>query len=213
MPSAYVFDLDGTLIDSLPDIADALDELILAEGHEALGMERISKMIGHGVEKLVQRGFAARDVSLADSGLSAMTDRFRAIYEPRAAHLTTLFPHVKETVEAIATRGIPMAVCTNKPSAVSRDILGKLGLDPYIPVVVGGDFGGPRKPAPDMVLEVARQLGIAPASGLFVGDSGADVGAARAAGMPVVVVPYGYTAVPPGELGADKIIADFRDLI
>ncbi|ODN69927.1 phosphoglycolate phosphatase [Methylobrevis pamukkalensis] len=211
-PDAVLFDLDGTLIDSLPDLADALDDLLGLEGHARLGEARVRPMIGHGVEKLVQRGFAAHGIALDGAPLAAMADRFRAIYEPRATRLTRLYPHVEDAVRALAASGMPMAVCTNKPTAVSREILADFGLADIFPVVVGGDFGPPRKPAPDLVLVTAQLLGVHPANCLFVGDSPADVGAARAAGMPVIVVGYGYTAIAPADLGADRVIADFRDL-
>ncbi len=211
-PKACLFDLDGTLIDSLPDLADALDGFFGAEGHPPLGATRIATMIGRGVENLVQRGYAAHGLEVDGPALAERAQAFRAVYEPRATRLTTLFPHVLETVERLARFGVAMAVCTNKPTAVSREIVAHFGLSAHLPVVVGGDFGPPKKPAPDLVLAALAGLGVAAADALFVGDSAADVGAARAAGVRVVVVPYGYTPVAAADLGADMVIDDFRAL-
>ncbi|MBH0236773.1 phosphoglycolate phosphatase [Methylobrevis sp. L22] len=211
-PAAYLFDLDGTLVDSLPDLAEALDELLAEDGFAPLGAETVRGMIGHGVEKLVQRGLAARGVVYADAGLAEAVDRFRSLYEPRAARLTRLYPGVEPVIAALRAGRVPMAVCTNKPEAPSHVILDQLGLTGWFGAVIGGDHGPPKKPAPDLVLAAAAALGVAPRDCLFVGDSGADVGAARAAGVPVVVVRYGYTSVPAAELGADAVIDDFGGL-
>jgi len=209
---ALVFDLDGTLVDSVPDIAGALAELMERHGLAPHPRAAVVRMIGHGVGNLVERAFLARDVRLDAAAHGAAVEEYLGLYEPRATRDTRLFPGVEAAVRAFAAAGVPMAVCTNKPTAVSREIVAHFGLDDVLRVVVGGDFGPPRKPAPDLLQKAVELLGATAHHCLMVGDSGADVAAARAAGMPVVVVDYGYTAVPPAELGADRVIGDFADL-
>ncbi len=211
-PAALVFDLDGTLVDSLPDIADALSELMERHGLARHPQTAVARMIGHGVGNLVARAFAAHDRVLEPAAHEAAVAEYLGLYEPRATRLTALFPGVAETVRAFAAAGVPMAVCTNKPTAVSREMVAFYGLADVISVVVGGDFGPPRKPAPDMVLKAVELLGAPAHLSVMVGDSGADVQSAKAAGVPVVAVDYGYTAVPAAELGADAVISAFADL-
>lgn len=211
-PRALVFDLDGTLVDSVPDIADALGDLMERHGLARHGREAVTRMIGHGVANLVARAFAAHARTMEGERLDAVVAEYLGLYEPRATRLTRLFPGVAETVAAFAKAGVPMAVCTNKPTDVSREMVAHYGLADHIPVVVGGDFGPPRKPAPDTLLKTLDLLGAPAHLSVMVGDSGADVQAALAAGMPVVAVDYGYTAVPAADLGADVVISAFADL-
>jgi phosphoglycolate phosphatase len=211
-PGGLIFDLDGTLVDSVPDIAGALNELMGLHGLAAHGVPAVMRMIGHGVPNLVERAFTAHGVTLDGGLLEAEVRTYLGLYEPRATRDTRLFPHVAETLALFAARNIPMAVCTNKPTAVSREIVASFGLSDLLPVVVGGDFGPPRKPAPDLLWKAAELIGVDPRQAVMIGDSGADVAAARAAEMPVIVVEYGYTSVAPADLGADRVIASFAEL-
>lgn len=212
LPAALVFDLDGTLVDSLPDIADALGELLERHDLARHPSDRVARMIGHGVANLVDRAFAAAGRPLPGAALEAAVAEYLGLYEPRATRLTRLFPGTAETVGRMAGAGVALAVCTNKPTAVSRAMIDHYGLGGFFPVVVGGDFGPPRKPAPDLLVKAVELLGVRPHDAVMVGDSGADVAAARAAGMRVVAVGHGYTAVPAAELGADAVIAGLPDL-
>jgi phosphoglycolate phosphatase len=212
LPQAILFDLDGTLVDSVPDIDDALGELMERHGLPRHPRDAVMRMIGHGVPRLVERAFIAHGRPLDGGDLAAAVAAYLALYEPRATRLSQLFPGVAEAVRALGSAGVKLGVCTNKPTGVSREMLAFYGLSDVLPVVVGGDFGPPRKPAPDLLLAALGLLGAEPGSSVMVGDSGADVAAARAAGMAVIVVEYGYTAVPPAELGADVVIRGFEDL-
>lgn len=211
-PRAIVFDLDGTLVDSLPDIADALGLLLERHGLERHAPDAVRTMIGKGVEVLVRRGFAGRGRALQDDEARRLTEDYLALYEPRATRDTRLFPFVAETVAMLAGEGFALAVCTNKPTAVSREMLRDFGLVDRIPVVVGGDFGPPRKPAPDLLLAALGLLEAGADDAVMIGDSASDVEAAKAAGVPVIAVEYGYTPVPAAELGADVVIRDFSEL-
>ncbi|WP_181707218.1 phosphoglycolate phosphatase [Chthonobacter rhizosphaerae] len=211
-PAGILFDLDGTLVDSLPDIADALGDLMVEHSLPRHPADAVRRMIGKGVAVLVERAFAAHGANLPADDRRRAVDRYLALYEPRALRDTRLFPHVEDAVRALAAAGHRLGVCTNKPTAVSREIVAGFGLADVLPVVIGGDFGPPRKPAPDLLVTAAEHLRVSPADMLMVGDSASDVEAARAAGMPVIVVEYGYTDVSPADLGADRLIGDFAGL-
>lgn len=211
-PQAVIFDLDGTLVDSLPDIWDALGELLERHGHTRHSRDVVRTLIGKGVENLVQRAFAARNTELAGAALADRVAEFLSLYEPRAARDTTLFPHVSEVVAALAAEGYRLGVCTNKLTDVSRAILDEFGLAGAMGAVVGGDHGPPRKPEPDLLIATADLLGVDVAASVMIGDSASDIHAAKAAGMPVVAVEYGYTPVPVRDLGPDIVIRDFSEL-
>lgn len=211
-PRAIIFDLDGTLVDSLPDIWDALGELLERHGEERHSIDVVRTLIGKGVENLVQRAFAGRGVDLTGSALTARVAEFLSLYEPRATRDTRLFPYVAEVVAMLAGEGYLLGVCTNKITGVSQAMVAEYGLAGPIRVVVGGDYGPPRKPAPDLVHAVLDLLQAGPHEAVMVGDSASDIDAAKAAGLPVIAVEYGYTPVPVRDLGADVVIRDFSEL-
>lgn len=211
-PRAVLFDLDGTLIDSAPDIHAAVDELLAANGFAPLPFDRVKAMIGHGTRKLVERAFAAVGVALDEKALDAKYDQMMPIYNSHLTRLTTLLPGVPETLAALAERGVAMGVVTNKPQAPTETVLAHFGIAGRFGAVLGGDYGLPRKPAPDMLLGALRILGSNPGSAAMVGDSESDIQSGRAAGMPTVAIAGGYTNVPPHELGANLVILQFVEL-
>ncbi|MBZ8134050.1 phosphoglycolate phosphatase [Afifella sp. IM 167] len=211
-PRAILFDLDGTLVDSVPDLAGALNALLDEESLVAIPEEEVRGMVGNGVEKLVERGFAARGRDLAGEALAEMTRLFMALYEPRATLRTRLYPGVAETLQSLRSEGIALAVLTNKPAEPTRLILEGLRIAPCFTAVIGGDSGLPKKPDPAVIHAALKMLGVSEEEALMVGDSPADVGAARNAGIPVVVVSYGYTHVPAGELGADHVVDTLTEI-
>ncbi|MBS1182702.1 MAG: cbbZC [Proteobacteria bacterium] len=208
---ALIFDLDGTLVHSLPDLAEAVNELMAANGLAPHAEPAVASMVGKGVPVLVQKAFAAHGVIVAGEVLDAHVKTYLGFYEPRATRLTRLFPHVADMVTELA-KSYRLAVCTNKPTAVSREIVDSLGIGADIAVVVGGDSGVPAKPAPDMLWLVAERLGLAKDEVLMVGDSANDVASAKAAGITVAVVRYGYTDIAADDLKADFVMDDFRGL-
>ena len=204
---AILFDLDGTLVDSAADLQDALNALLAEEGLAPLDLQAVKGMVGDGVAKLVERGLTARGAGL--DRLPARVARFMELYEPNAARLTRPYPLVAETLESLRQRGLRLAVVTNKPHAATMRILGALDLARFFDAVVGGDTLGRRKPDPAPLLHAMRALDAAPAETLMVGDNHHDVAAARAAGVPVAVVAYGYARKPAAELGADRVLDSF----
>ena len=207
---AVLLDLDGTLVDSLDDLTDAVNALLADEGLTAIDRVRTRAMVGDGVGKLVERALRA---SGGDPGTApALVSRFLALYAPIATRRTRAFPGVAPALQTLACAGIALAVVTNKPEAVARTILADLGLDACIAVVVGGDTLQQRKPAPEPLRAALSRLGVGPDRAIMVGDNRHDVEAARAAGLPAIVVSYGYSHGPVAELGADAVIAAFADL-
>lgn len=209
---ALLFDLDGTLVDSVPDIAAATNQLLDSEGHAPLEVDEVRRMIGHGIPKLVERALAARGRVLDAEALAPLVARMNAFYGDNLTGRTTLLPGAVEALEEGARAGLGLAVVTNKPEGFSRTIVAHFGLEDLVPVVVGGDTCATRKPAPEMLLHAAAKLGATPATAVMVGDSGADVDSARAAGMKVVVVRGGYGGVAAEDLGADMVIDTLADL-
>lgn len=206
---AVLFDLDGTLVDSAPDLIGALDALLQAHGRPAVGLAAGRTMIGEGAARLVERGFAARGG--LEMPLETLVPQFVALYEDRLVRLTRPFPGAAETLARLADRGFALGLCTNKPDRATHRILGALGLAGFFASVVGGD--GVRKPAADPVLRCLAGLGARPAEALFVGDSPVDHAASRAAGVRVALVSFGYTPVPVREIGADHVVDALPDLL
>lgn len=196
MTTAVLWDLDGTLVDSAGDIAAAVDRTLLQSGLSALGEATVRGFIGDGARKLVDRCVTAAGGTPTDDHLAQFLDAYR---DHLVDHTRV---HPPELIGLLAELRAPMAVVTNKPEALTRGILEALDLARFFPVVIGGDTLPTRKPDPAMLLEALRLLGAL--DGVLVGDGPADVGAARAARMPMIGVTWGI-AVP---VGADVLVDD-----
>ncbi len=207
---AIVFDLDGTLVDSARDIVAALDRLLVEQGRPAVGFAAGRAMIGDGARVLIERGFAATGGPAQD--IDGALKRWFELYAADIAGHSRPYPGVRETLTEFRRRGLVLAVCTNKADAPSRQLLAELDLASPFAVIVGGDVAH-RKPDPRHILDTLAALGVAPGDALMVGDSPNDAKAAQAAGVPVVVVDYGYSHIPVRELGADAVISDFGKLL
>lgn len=208
--TAVIFDLDGTLVDTAPDLAAALNRLLGEQGRPALAPDAIRAMIGDGVAKLVERGFASGG-GWPDEP-KALVRRFLDIYEVGLVDRSRPFPDVSAVLQRLADAQLRLGICTNKPDHATERLLSGLGLRRYFTAVAGGD-GPVRKPEPGHLLRVIDQLGATREGALMVGDSANDVAAARAAGIPVIVVSFGYTVIPARELGADAVIDRFESLL
>lgn len=211
-PRAILFDLDGTLINSAPDIAAAVNELLAGSDLPPLSVDQVKAMIGGGVKKLIERAFAASGAPLLASALEEANRAMAPIYRRHLTGLTKLMPGVREILTHFHLNGTAMGVATNKPQLATREILLHFHLTEYLGAIVGGDAVTHLKPAPDALLLALDQLGVEPTDALMVGDSSSDVGAARAAGMPVVLLRGGYTQIPVEELGADLVCDSLLDL-
>ena len=209
---AIVWDLDGTLVDSAPDLATALNAVLDKRGFFTHSLETVRGMIGAGVPKLVERGFNAVGVRLDAAQLDELVSLFKLEYRACATDNTRPYPDIVETLKTLQTMGIPMGVCTNKPEAFTRQILEGLGLSGFFSSVVGGDTTSQRKPDPLPLLTCLKGLETEPASSLMIGDSIHDVHAAHAAGVYIGVVPWGYRTAPVEDLGADFVVRDLARL-
>ncbi|MFM8679033.1 MAG: phosphoglycolate phosphatase [Alphaproteobacteria bacterium] len=205
---SILFDLDGTLVDSAPDLVGALDALLGEHGRAPVGEAAGRTMIGEGAARLVERGFAARGGLPGPVG--GLVPRFVEIYEARLTRVTRPFEGAVAVLSALRDAGFALGICTNKPDRATHRILGELGLSGFFSAVVGGD--GVRKPDPDPVLRCLAALGGDAREAVFVGDSPVDLAAARAAGLPVILVSFGYTAVPARELGADHVVDSLPEI-
>lgn len=211
-PEALLFDLDGTLIDSVPDLAAATNELLAQDNLPPLSVDAVRGMIGNGVKKLVERAYAAVQRPVEGEGLAGATDRMMAIYGRHLTGQTALMPGAMEMVAAYHIAGVRIAVVTNKPEEFTHELIKHFGFDAIVDVVVGGDTGPQRKPAPDMLEHALAAMGVAAGKAIMVGDSPADIDSAKAAGVLSVAVRGGYTNVPVEELGADILIDSLKDL-
>ena len=207
--STLVFDLDGTLVDSAPDLCGVVNDMLHQHGRVILDMDDIRKMVGDGAAKLIERGFGATGGLPAP--LPDLTREFIRLYEARIARETRPFPGVVDTLERFKAAGLKMGVCTNKTTHLSRRLLDELDLSRFFPVVVGGD-GPARKPDRRHLEATMQELNAVAGESLMVGDSMNDVAVARNAGVKVVAVTFGYTTIPPRDLGADRVIERFNEL-
>ena len=201
---AIVFDLDGTLIDSAPELALALNSGLSEAGRGRLGVEQVKMMVGDGIDKLVERGLEATGGPLGAEGFREVADRVREFYWN--VEISPPYPGVLEMLEKLHGDGLKLAICTNKPLAPTLKILDRFA------AVAGGDGPAGRKPDAGPLRWVLAEIGAKVESTVMVGDSRNDVGTARAAGIPIIAVAYGYPVVPVEELGAD-ILIDSIDLL
>ena len=212
MPKAILFDLDGTLIDSAPDIAAAVNELLAGRGLPSLTVAQVTAMIGNGVEKLLERAFGAVGTPLSAAEFEQANRDMAPIYRRHTTRLTRLMPGAGEALAQLHVAGVRMGVVTNKPQLATREVLLHFGLAERLGAIVGGDAVTRKKPAPDALLLALDQLKVEPRDALMVGDSVNDVEAARAAEMPVIIIRGGYTQQPAELLGADLVCNSLLDL-
>jgi phosphoglycolate phosphatase len=205
-----LFDLDGTLVDSLPDLTNALNEVLRECGHAPLLPGEVKPMIGDGMPMLLRRGFAARGADAAEA--AAMQPRFSAIYEASATNLSRPYPGVAETLAVLRERGYGTAVCTNKPQRATGEVLHGMGLDGLFDGYAGGDRFAVRKPDPGHLLGLVDSLSGDRKRAAMIGDSENDALAARAAALPIFLMRYGYARIDPAELGADCVLDRFDEL-
>lgn len=211
-PPAAVFDLDGTLVDTAPDILGTLNAVLGDLGLAPIGLAEVRAMIGDGIRALLERGLAAQGAKLDEAAMAAADERFLRHYADNLARESRPFPGVWAALAELEEAGFRLAVCTNKAQEFALPLLGQLGLRDRFASVIGGDFLAVRKPDPRHLLEAIRAAGARPEGSVMIGDSRNDVAVARAAGLPVVLVSFGYTPVPAAELGADAVIDRYADL-
>ena len=205
-----VFDLDGTLVDSAPDLRAALNQMLREHGCPALSLPQVKRMVGDGVPALVARAVAAGGADPADAPRAL--PRFLELYEANAIRLTRPYPKVPETLASLRRRGYRTAICTNKPQRATIAVIEGLGLSQLFDEIAGGDRFPVKKPDPGHLLGLICKLGGRPEASAMIGDSENDAAVARAAGVPLVLMRYGYARVDPESLAADALLDHFAEL-
>lgn len=207
-----LFDLDGTLLDTAPDLAAALNATLAHHGRAPLPFEAIRPHVSHGGRALIRLGFGLEP---ADPGFAEVRDFFLNHYLAHIADATRPFEGMEKVLETLESSGLPWGVVTNKPGWLTEPLMRALGLDRRAAALVSGDTLPQRKPDPEPLLHACRQLGRAAESCVYVGDAARDIEAARAAGMPALAARFGYVGPEerPEDWGADALIDHPRDIL
>lgn len=213
MPGAMVvFDLDGTLVDTAPDLVDTLNVVFAREGLPPVPYAAARVMIGGGARRMIERGLAAEGRSFADGDIDRLFGEFIDYYAAHIADRSRPFPGLEAALDTLASGGARFAVCTNKLEWLSVKLLGALGLAGRFAAICGQDTFGVQKPDPEILRRTVGKAGASPDRAVMVGDSANDIDTARAAGIPVIAVDFGYTEIPVSRLNPDRVISHFADL-
>ena len=210
--STIVFDLDGTLVDTAPDLISALNHILQREGLRPVPLPSARKMIGHGARKLIERGLEAEGRFASPDDISRLTADFIDFYADNIAIESRPFDGLEAALDELAGRGCQFAVCTNKLEWLSKRLLDQLGLSSRFAAICGADTFGVAKPDPAILRQTIARAGGEVGAAIMVGDAGTDVGAARRAGVPVIGCTFGYTDVPIAELSPDHLIDHMDEL-
>jgi phosphoglycolate phosphatase len=207
-----VFDLDGTLVDTAPDLINALNYVLGREGLPAVPVDSARKAIGAGARRLIERGLELEGRSMAPDDVTRLTHDFIDHYAAHIADASRPFDGLEAALDDLSARGYRFAVCTNKLEWLSKLLLDQLGLSSRFSAICGADTFGVSKPDPVILQQTVARAGGQLASAIMVGDAGPDIGVARRAGIPVIGVEFGYTEVPIAELKPDRLIGHMREL-
>jgi len=213
MPApTIVFDLDGTLIDTAPDLIDTLNAILARHDIAPIAFVEARTMIGAGVKPLLQRALASKGKQLPPEEIDRLFAEYLEIYAAHIADRSRPFPGVERALDSLTAQGCRLAVCTNKLEWLSVKLLRELRLAPHFAAICGQDTFTMRKPDPDMLRLTIARAGGDTGHAVMVGDSMTDVATARAATVPVIAVDFGYTETPAAQLGADRLISHFEAL-
>ncbi len=207
-----VFDLDGTLVDTAPDLINALNFVLGREGLPPVPLHSARNMIGGGARRLIERGLEAEGRTARAGDITRLTDDFIAHYAEHIADISRPFEGLERALDDLGTRGYRFAVCTNKLEWLSKLLLDRLGLSARFSAICGADTFGISKPDPGILRQTVARAGGDMVSAIMVGDAGPDIGAARRAGIPVIGVEFGYTEVPIADLKPDRLISHMDQL-
>jgi phosphoglycolate phosphatase len=212
MALTVVFDLDGTLVDTAPDLIEALNAVFAREQLPPVPYDEARNMIGGGARKMIEAGLKLEGRAVQQDDLNRMFRHFVEHYAAHIADSSRTFPGVETALDRLASRGCRFAVCTNKVEGLSKQLLASLGLARRFESICGPDTFGVPKPDPEILRRTIQLAGGNPRHAVMVGDSGTDIATARAAGLPVVAVDFGYSEVPIAELRPDRLISHFDQL-
>jgi phosphoglycolate phosphatase len=207
-----VFDLDGTLVDTAPDLINALNFVLDREGLPAVPLHSARNMIGAGARKLIERGLELEGRNIGVADIDRLTADFIDYYAGHIADESRPFDGLESALDDLKARGYRFAVCTNKLEWLSKRLLDQLGLSSRFAAICGADTFGVSKPDPAILQQTIARAGGELSQAVMVGDAGPDIGVARRAGVPVIGVEFGYTDVPMADLKPDRLIGHMRDL-
>jgi phosphoglycolate phosphatase len=207
------FDLDGTLIETAPDLVGALNMVLGEQGLKPIAYQEARVMVGHGAKVMIERGYAATGLPLSAETSPALVARFVEVYRARIAEESRPFPGCLEALAALKAAGATLVVATNKRTDLAVALLDALDMSRFFTTVVGADLAPAAKPDARHILFAIEEADGDPDMAIMVGDSATDVNAARNAGVPVIAVTFGYTDTPASELGADSVLDRYEDLI
>ena len=209
---SVVFDLDGTLVDTAPDLLNALNHVLTHAGLAEVDLQTVAGMIGHGAKAMIRTGMAHQGKTPDEMQLEALFARFLVYYSDHIAVGSRPFDRVPETLDALAADGAILSVCTNKKQLLADQLLEALGLAPRFAAIMGADSVPSKKPDGDHIVRTVLAAGGDPARALMVGDSRTDERAARNAGLPFIFVPFGYEAESADAIGADAVVDRYSQL-
>ncbi|MEJ0059024.1 MAG: phosphoglycolate phosphatase [Terricaulis sp.] len=210
--ATIVFDLDGTLVDTAPDLVRALNETLDLEGLPRMTLETVRRMVGRGSRVLIERAAGLAGVQFSAERLDQLTKAFIDFYKADIASQSAAFPGAAAALDSLAAAGAKLSVCTNKRTDLSQQLLEALGLAQRFSAIVGADAVPHCKPHPDHYRAAVERAGGIVRRSLMVGDTAADVAAAKSAGAPVALVRFGYAEEEVEKLGADAVLDRFSDL-
>jgi phosphoglycolate phosphatase len=211
-PRTLVFDLDGTLVDTAPDLINALNFVLDREGLPPVPLASARNMIGAGARKLIERGLELEGRTAGIEDITRLTKDFIDYYAAHIADISRPFEGLEGALDDLATRGYRFAVCTNKLEWLSKLLLDQLGLSARFSAICGADTFGVSKPDPAILRQTVARAGGQLSSAIMVGDAGPDIGVARRAGVPVIGVGFGYTDIPIADLKPDRLINHMNEL-
>jgi phosphoglycolate phosphatase len=207
-----VFDLDGTLVDTAPDLINALNFVLDREGMPPVPLHSARNMIGAGARRLIERGLELEGRAASVGDITRLTDDFIAYYAEHIADVSRPFEGLESALDDLGRRGYRFAVCTNKLEWLSKLLLDRLGLSARFSAICGADTFGIAKPDPAILQQTVARAGGDISRTIMVGDAGPDIGVARRAGIPVIGVGFGYTEIPIAELKPDRLIHHMNEL-
>src|SRR3990170_897641 len=207
-----VFDLDGTLVDTAPDLINALNYVLAREGLPPVPLHSARNMTGAGPRRLIERGLELEGRAASVEDISRLLSDFIDYYAAHIADASRPFEGLESALDDLSACGYRLAVCTNKLEWLSKLLLDQLGLSARFSAICGADTFGVSKPDPAILQQTVARAGGQLSSAIMVGDAGPDIGVARRAGIPVIGVEFGYTEVPIADLKPDRLISHMRDL-
>ena len=212
MPNTLIFDLDGTFVDTAPDLINSLNHVISNQGLPQLPFENARACIGLGARKMISRGFEECSAPISEQQLDALFKEFLIYYEANIANESKIFPGALDSLNKFRDQGWIFAICTNKLEHLARKLLDALEVAKYFEVITGADTYSVGKPDPLPIRKTMIKMEARPENTIMVGDSGPDIEGAKNAGIPSIAVDFGYTPIPVSEFKPDQTISHFDDL-